>query len=381
MMTWAIVELRDVAEQIRRPEVPQPGTPYRQIGVRLWGQGAYQRETIDGAETKYSVLYKVRTGDIVVNKIWARNGSVSVITEDLDGSFGSSEFPTYAIDKSLLLPAWFNWFSKTKDLWAQCDKLSKGTSGKNRLRPEQFLDVRFPLPPLDEQRRIVSRLDCLHELIEKRREAVTAVDADLDVLLLKAFEQVIADAPCFPISEVAPLVRRPVTDIDPDGYYPELGVRSFGRGTFHKPALAGIEVGSKRLFRIESGDLVFSNVFSWEGAVAIARPEDNGRFGSHRFITCVPKPHRIAAQFLLFHFLTTQGLQQLGEASPGGAGRNRTLGLKKLSAITVPVPSIEAQNWFTCLLIKAQRVRRIRDGSAQDLNILSSAILREVFSS
>ena len=378
-MAWTIVKLRNIAEQVRRPEVPQPGTPYRQIGVRLWGQGAYQRETIDGSETKYSALYKVRTGDIIVNKIWARNGSVSVITDDLDGSFGSSEFPTYAIDQSSLLPDWFYWFSKTNNLWAQCDKLSKGTSGQNRLRPDQFLDVRLPLPPLDEQRRIVARLDRLQELIEKRREAIATVDADLDILLLKAFERVIADAPYRPMSEVAPLVRRPVTEIDLDGSYPELGVRSFGRGTFHKPALTGIEVGSKRLFRIESGDLIFNNVFAWEGAVAIAQPEDDGRGGSHRFITCVPMPGTTTAQFLLFYFLTAQGLQQLGEASPGGAGRNRTLGLKKLAAIMVPVPSIEAQHWFNRLMVKARDARQIRERTAHDIDALSSAILREAF--
>ena len=239
-MAWPTVQLRNVAEQVRRPRVPQPGTSYRQIGVRLWGEGAYQRNTIDGSDTKYPVLYEVRSGDIVVNKIWARNGSVSVITDDLDGSFGSSEFPTYETDKSSLLPDWFYWYSKTDYLWTQCDELSRGTSGQNRLRPDRFLDVRVPLPPPDEQRRIVAQLDCVHGLIEKRRMSIAEVDADLDILLLKAFEKITAGAHRRPTSEVAPLVRRQVTEIDPDGTYPELGVRSFGRGTFHKPAVQGV---------------------------------------------------------------------------------------------------------------------------------------------
>lgn len=37
---------------------------------------------------------------------------------------------------------------------------------------------------------------------------------------------------------------------------------------------------------------------------------------------------------------------KIGEASPGGAGRNRTLGLEKLMAIEVPVPSLAAQQTF-----------------------------------
>lgn len=124
---------------------------------------------------------------------------------------------------------------------------------------------------------------------------------------------------------VAPLVRRPV-EIDLAVTYPELGVRSFGKGTFHKPGLPGIEVGTKRLFRIEKDDLVFNIVFAWGGAVAVAKEDDDGRVGSHRFLTCVPDSSRASSQFLRYFFLTEDGLQQLGQASPGGAGRNRTLG-------------------------------------------------------
>ena len=378
-MEWPTVPLHDVAEQVRRPEVPQPGTAYRQIGVRLWGEGAYQRQTIDGSETKYSVLYRVQTGDIVVNKIWARNGSVSVITDDLSGSYGSPEFPTYSIDMSSLLPEWFAWYSKTKDLWMQCDKLSRGTSGQNRLRPDRFLEVRLPLPPLDEQRRIVARLDRVAELTQERRDAIVAVDSDLQTLLSKAFQYAVAGAPRCPMEEVAPLVRRPVGEVDLDKSYPELGVRSFGRGTFQKPALPGIQVGTKKLFRIEPGDLVFNNVFAWEGAVAVVPPDEKGRVGSHRFLTCVTVPNTVTADFLLFYFLTREGLQQLGEASPGGAGRNRTLGLKKLEAVEVPVPPIGTQRWFDRLQDKAGQIRRIRSEASVAIDTLSSAVLREVF--
>lgn len=79
-----------------------------------------------------------------------------------------------------------------------------------------------------------------------------------------------------PMAEVAPLVRREES-IDLNGSYPELGIRSFGKGTFHKPPLSGSDVGTKRLYRIEPGDLLFSNVFAWEGAIAIALPKDAGR--------------------------------------------------------------------------------------------------------
>ncbi len=40
-------------------------------------------------------------------------------------------------------------------------------------------------------------------------------------------------------------------------------------------------------FAIEPGDLLFSNVFAWEGAVALAGDAESGLIGSHRFMTYV----------------------------------------------------------------------------------------------
>ena len=379
-MGWPVVPLGEVAKRVQRSEMPQPGTPYRQIGVRLWGQGAHQRETIDGSETKYPVFYRVQKDDIIVNKIWARNGSVAVVTADLDGSFGSAEFPTYEADRTALLPGWFAWFTKTPELWAQCDSLSRGTSGQNRLRPERFLNVRLPLPPLDEQHRIVAKLDKVAALVGERRRVIETAEHDVRVMLSNAFRKIIDGAPYRPMSEVAPLVRRPV-EIEPDQSYPELGVRSFGRGTFHKKALDGMEVGSKKLFRIQEGDLLFNIVFAWEGAVAIAQPKDAGRVGSHRFLTCVANESMATVDFLRFYFLTSEGLQKLGDASPGGAGRNRTLGLKKLDAITVPLPPLDRQRWFDRLQGQVQQVEALRESAGQDMEGLLPAMLDGVFSS
>ena len=44
---------------------------------------------------------------------------------------------------------------------------------------------------------------------------------------------------------------------------PEMGIRSFGNGTFPKPRLTGAQLGKKRVYWIHTGDLVFNNVFAW----------------------------------------------------------------------------------------------------------------------
>lgn len=180
---WPKVKLRDVCIPAERFDAPIPGQQYRQVGVRLWGHGAYKREAIDGANTKYKALNRVRKDDIIVNKIWARNGSVSVVSENLDGCYCSGEFPLFEPSEERLDPRWFYWITRTRWFWHCCDVQSRGTSGKNRIRPEKFLAIDIPLPPLSEQRRIVAKINRLAAKIEKaqglRENSAVALQAFL----------------------------------------------------------------------------------------------------------------------------------------------------------------------------------------------------------
>jgi type I restriction enzyme S subunit len=152
---------------VERLEVPIAGKTYRQVGVKLWGVGAYEREQMDGSDTRYKTLSRVEADDIIVNKIWARNGSVAVVPESLAGSYVSGEFPTFKPILEKLDPRWINWITKTKFFWDECDAKSRGTSGKNRIRPERFLEIEIPLPPLPDQRRIVARIEGLTAKIDE----------------------------------------------------------------------------------------------------------------------------------------------------------------------------------------------------------------------
>ena len=83
----------DSPNPIERAETPVTGTSYRQVGVKLWGVGADEREPIDGGGTRYKqTLSRVEANDIIVNKIWARNGSVAVIPTNLAGCYVSGVF-------------------------------------------------------------------------------------------------------------------------------------------------------------------------------------------------------------------------------------------------------------------------------------------------
>jgi type I restriction enzyme, S subunit len=255
-----------------------------------------------------------------------------------------------------------------------------GSAGRNRvLALKRLPEITVPLPSLDEQHRIVARVEALAAGLAEAEALRKQQQSEAKQLLVSMFHRIADKADRAPMKVVAPLVRRPVTPSF-DVTYPELGVRSFFKGTFHKPPLTALELGSKRVFSIEPGDLIFSNVFAWEGAIAIASKTDANRVGSHRFITCVPAPNVAEARFLLQYFQTEEGFSRIQEASPGGALRNRTLGLKALENIDVPVPPIKSQQWFAQLHSKVENLFSAQQSVAPLYDAMVPAVLERAFS-
>lgn len=376
MKNWPSVPLGEVVRHRKEFITIDDADQYRRCRVQTSARGVVLRDIVSGADIKTKTQQVCRSGEFLVAEIDAKMGGYGLVPPDLDGAVVSSHYFLFEPDEAKIDRHYLDWYAKTPEFAEQVQAV--GSTNYAAIRPRHVLGYSVPLPPLPEQQSIVAKLDAAAGAVAGRAQAAAAVEAEVAAMLKAAFVRIIANAPRATMAEVAPLVRRPMA-IDPDDSYPELGVRSFGRGAFHKPAVPGVEVGSKKLFRIEAGDLLFNIVFAWEGAVAIAAPEDAGRVGSHRFLTCVPDPAKATAKFLRYWFLSDEGLAELGRASPGGAGRNRTLGIKALEAISVPLPSLAAQYWFDSLQAKARVIREAQTETQSHLDALLPAMLHETF--
>lgn len=378
MSNWPQVPLGELLSRADSPADLAPDTEYHEVTIRLWGKGVVSRGKVRGANVTTARRF-VRSGQLILSKIDARNGALGMVPSELDGAIVSNDFPSFELQEAGgCLPGFMSWLVQSESFVGLCKASSEGTTNRVRIKEDRFLQQRVPLPSLPEQQAIVARLDALADKTRQLNAHLDAIEADADQLLAQQFQAAVADAPYRPMSEVAPLVRRQAV-IEPEASYPELGIRSFGKGAFHKPAVSGMELGNKRLFRIETGDLLFSNVFAWEGAIAIAGPADGGRFGSHRFMTCVVDEGSVLSNFLLYYLLAPEGLEKVREASPGGAGRNRTLGVEKLARLKVPVPPLAVQQAFvdlqaTVLTLKARHAATRADSAA-----LLPSVLERIF--
>lgn len=299
--------------------------------------------------------------------IFGRKGTIDKV-QRCDGPFWAIDTTFYTSARMAFDWGWLYYAVSLFDL----KKLNEA-SGVPSLSRASLEDLDIAVPPPPEQKKIAAilsavdgKLDIISRQIESTRtlkqglmqtlftQGVGTRDANGCWVPHAKFRTAVSmKVPATwgveQLGQIAPLIRRPV-EVSNDEVYPELGLRSYGKGTFHKPALPGNEVGNKRLFEIKAGDLLFSNVFAWEGAVAVAKPEDDGRFGSHRYISCLVDSSRADTSFVLRFLTTPKGIELLTRASPGGAGRNRTLGLTALANITIPLPPLEEQRKVTEVL-------------------------------
>lgn len=375
---WSPTYLRDLLIPAREPVVIDDNRDYKQITVSMHGRGVRLRQIVKGAAIKTRSQYRAKAGRFIYSRIDARNGAMGIVPRELDGAVITGDFPTFDLAESKVEPCFFDYLTKTASFKGMCLAASKGVTNRKRLKETELLTFRVLVPSLPVQRRIVAKLDQITRRIDETKRLTQHIEEEQTALLNRRVEELSKQTRLAPIAEVAPVIRRPV-DVQPDEWYPELGIRSFGKGTFHKDSIKGSEVGSKRLYCIEPGDLLFSNVFAWEGAIAVAQPTDKGRFGSHRFITCVPDPEHTTSNFLCYWFLSDEGIARIRAASPGAAGRNKTLGIKKLEAIRVPIPPIEKQLEFDELLSRIQKAKTIHQYTADSLEALMPALIDKAF--
>lgn len=168
MTHWQATALGEILSRCTEIAKIQPDEPYKEITVKLWGKGAVLRGVTTGAELNGSRRFLARKGQLILSRIDARNGAIGLVPESLDGSVVSNDFPLFALNKNLILPGYFEWFSKTKPFVELCQKASEGTTNRVRLQEDRFLNLQILLPPLSEQQRIVSRIE---ELVAKINEA------------------------------------------------------------------------------------------------------------------------------------------------------------------------------------------------------------------
>ena len=145
-------------------------------------------------------MFAAYPGDVVFSRIDARNGAIGVLQEGIAKAVVTSEFPVFVPAPDRLDGGFVKLVLRTGNFLAALRLKASGTSGRKRITPDAFVDLRIPLPPLNEQRAIVAaHRAALSRAADLEREA-DAVEARA----MEAFEAALGFDP------PAPLPDRPI---------------------------------------------------------------------------------------------------------------------------------------------------------------------------
>jgi type I restriction enzyme S subunit len=378
---WQQVALREIAKPVTRPVEVIAGQPYRTIGVKWWGEGAYERLTIDGSQTAAKTLSLVREGDLIINKIWVRHGSTAVASAAVDGCAASGEFPMFTLDSRAVLPRWIHWHTKTPPFWEKCDALSRGTSGRNRIKPDLFLTITIPLPPLTEQKRVLLRIEELAAKVEKandlRRQATEELGALAKAAADKVWSELANRVPSKPILDVLDFqggsqppkhtFRHEVTT----GYVRFLQIRDFSTDAY----LTFIP-NSPRNSLANPRDVLIGRYGASLGKIL------RGKEGAYNVAMCkaVPKVDEIDNDFLA-HALSggpfQERLREINRSAQAGFNKGDLRDVPFLMPPLADQHSIVA--YLDNLQSKVERLKAVQSQTAATLQALMPSILSKAF--
>jgi type I restriction enzyme, S subunit len=378
---WPEVPLGDVLTPVSRFESREDQKVYQFAGTYSYGRGIFKGGVKPGSSFNLPAIQRIEVGDFIYCKIMAWEGAFGVAGEDVHNCWMSGAFTAFRPVSGKVDARFLHYWFKAERNWRRVAASSTGTNVRRKsLHPDDFRQVRISLPLLAEQRRIVARLDAIENRLTRAQRLREEQEHELDATLRSAFHEVETYAQWKPMSELAPLVWRQIA-IDPEASYTEYGVRSFYKGIFMRRQMPGSAFSWQELYRLQTGDIVFSNIMAWEKAIAVAGHEHDGWVGNHRMLVCEPRLDVILPGYLHHYFMTSDGFAKVLKASPGTAARNKTLKGEDLMAIQVPVPPLSQQQAFEALCRQVGGLRVAKASQATELAALFPSLLDRVFES
>ena len=318
--------------------------------------------------------YILKDGDILLS----RSGTIGrsfLYDQNLHGRCAYAGYLVRFVLNESVNPQYVTLFTRSTAFESYVRSIAISSTIDN-VNADRYSNSLFPLPPLSEQRAIaafldretarsdalVSREERLIELLREKRTALItrAVTRGLDpnAPLRDSGVEWLGE---IPIHWETTKLRRLLTlvshhvDVHPEQSYQEIGIRSWGRGIFHKDSVTGAQLGDKRVFKLRPGELVLNIVFAWEGAVAIVSESEKDMIASHRFPTFQHPRHLVDLDYLLMFLQSEHGRGIMGLNSPGAAGRNRTIRMDSFLEEEVPLPPLEEQREIVTIFRRDER--------------------------
>jgi type I restriction enzyme S subunit len=361
---------------------------YRRPRVQLHAQGIVLRDAVPGAEIKTKKQQVARAGEFLVAEIDAKVGGFGIVPDDLDGAIVSSHYFLYGHKPDRLDNKYLGWFVKTRAFRQQVE--AQGSTNYAAIRPNDVLGYEIPLPPVDEQRRIVARVEELAAKVDEARGLRSLTVDELAALRSTQSRRVFESlqAATVPLEMVCAAI---IDNLHSNPIYAEGGtvpcIRSsdvgFGILDLANARRTDEDEYRRRTVRgeLQVDDIVLVREGGGTGKCALVLPEHRFSLGQ-RVMMLRPDQDKVLPKFFLYQLLSpiiqedhVQPLSK-GSASPH-------LNIGSLRQFPFLLPSVNEQARIVenldALQAKLEAVKTLQTETAAELDAMLPAILDKAF--
>ena len=334
--------------------------------------------------------------DILFAKITPcmENGKVAIARGLTDRiGFGSTEFHVLR-PKSSVLSEWIWLFIRRKQFREDAKKFFRGGVGQQRV-PQEFLEhYPIPLPPLDEQKRIVARVEELMSRIKEvkklREETKKQTELLWQSVLAETFPQPGAQPPkgwrWVKLGEVAKIFSGSSApqgrQYFEGGTYPFVRVQDLGRYRITDDLRETVDkvneyaIKKLRLVKAKKGSIVFPK----SGAAILTNSRAilgiDAYVVSHLAIV-EPNYTKVDNHWIFYYLCSVDMAKFIDNPS------YPSLRLSKIKEIPIPLPPLEVQkriaNYLQELHEKIKELKEVQTKTEEEIKLLEQSILEKAF--
>lgn len=179
-----LVPLRDLLPQREEAFALADDIEYTRPRVQLHFKGAKVRDRALGGDIGTKRQTKMRTNDLILSRIDARNGAMAIVPSELDGAVATNDFPVFEIVTDRILPPYLRYCLFQPSMLNVYEHLSRGSTNRRRLMVDKFLSLEIPVPEdLDVQLSVADTLSTAEERIRALRERFGGIEEELEDLV------------------------------------------------------------------------------------------------------------------------------------------------------------------------------------------------------
>nr|WP_176704683.1 restriction endonuclease subunit S [Arthrobacter sp.]AXV46302.1 type I restriction-modification system specificity subunit [Arthrobacter sp.] len=255
-------------------------------------------------------------------------------------------------------------------------RANSGGSTFQEISGSSLKELKFSLPPLAEQRRIVDLIGSLDDAIEAADIQIRNAFALYSELLTAAAT---IEAPLMPLGSIL-LEIKSRESVSPDVKYRIAGLERSGLGFIDRGEVKGSDISYRKLAAIQEAQLVYRKLTAWEGPISVAGSEIAGSYVSPEF-PVFNIDSGIYLPGLLRHICRWPGFwDMMAGRLTGSVLRRKRLNPSQLLEIELPVPRMGQQRELIALLDAVWDRRCVAKDHAASLRKLRSELLTSLLS-